>query len=149
MPLYGASGGGWHIPKSMRYGGSAVRSVRVAIGGAWRTVWATFSATAEGGSFGRNNGNSNVPRTIATAVGVTALPVGGSGNYSYSWTITGSSGVTAVSLSNAGSQGATVNATCSINTRGSVDVQCVVTDVGLGLSTVVSARTSYNYYSTV
>ncbi len=144
-----ATGGAWVVPKALRYSNSAVKNVYVAINGAWQNVWSAFSAFATGGDYTFNNGNSNTPRTRATAIGVSATPQGGSGNYSYSWSVTGSSGVTSVSLANANSQGCTVNATCSINTRGSVSLQCVVTDNGLGLQVVVTTGTSYNYYNTV
>lgn len=149
MPLYAASGGGWKTPRGMRVGGSAVRNVWVATGGLWRNVWSAFSASASGGSFERNIGNANTPRTVATSVGVTAFPNGGSGNYAYSWSIVSSSGVTGISLSNASSQGATVNATCTLNGGGSVSLQCVVTDISFGLTAVVTTSTSYNYYNTL
>lgn len=147
--LYAGSGGSWHIPRGLRAGGSSVKAVYYAVGGAWRTVWSTFGATATGGDYTFNNGNSNTPRTRATAIGVVANPTGGSLNYSYSWSITGSSRVTSVSLSNPNSQICTVNATCSINSGGSVSVQCVVTDNVLGQSVTVRTGTSYNYYNTV
>lgn len=147
--LYAGSGGGWHIPRGLRAGGSSVKAVYYAVGGAWRTVWSTFGATATGGSYSFNNGNSNTPRTRATSVGVVANPTGGSGNYSYAWGINSSSGVTQVSLSNVNSQSCVVNATCSMNTRGSVKVQCVVTDNVLGQSTTVYTGTDYWYYNTV
>lgn len=125
------------------------RAVYVRVNGAWQAAWAAFTATATGGSFSQNIGNKNTPRTIATAVGASATPNGGSGNYSYSWSVTGSSGVQSVSLANANASGVTVKATAILNTRGSVSLQCVVTDNGLGMSVTVTTGISYNYYNTV
>lgn len=148
MPLYVGSGG-WRTPKAMRVGGSPVKNVWVAVGGTWRNVWSSFSATATGGSFSRNIGNKNTPRTIATAVGASATPIGGSGSYSYAWSVTSTSSVQSVSLSNANASGVTVNATAILNSGGSVGLQCVVTDNGLGMSVTVTTGISYNYYNTV
>ncbi|HGM7334075.1 TPA: hypothetical protein ACKQCJ_000364 [Stenotrophomonas maltophilia] len=149
MALRVASGGAWVNPKNMRYSNSPVKNVFVAVGGVWRNVWSSFSATASGGDFTQNIGNKNTPRTIATAVGASAAPKGGSGNYSYSWSVTGSSGVQSVSLANANASGVTVKAAAILNTRGSVSLQCVVTDNGLGMSVTVTTGISYNYYNTV
>lgn len=147
------SGGTWGALKQIKakQGGSWVspRAVMVRVNGAWQNVWSAFSATATGGDYTVDNGRSNTPRTRATAVGVAAFPQGGSGSYSYAWSVTGTRSVTSVSLANANAQGCTVYATCTLNTRGSVDLQCVVTDNGLGLQAVVTTSTSYNYYNTI
>ncbi|WNH52422.1 hypothetical protein [Stenotrophomonas oahuensis] len=147
--IYVARNGAWNPARYLRANAATVKTVRVARGGVWVPVYYGMTASATGGNFTRNNGNSSTPRTIATAIGVSAAVSGGSGSYSYAWSVTGSSGVTAVSLANANASGCTVYATCSINGGGSVSLQCVVTDNSSGYAVVVYTSTSYNYYNTL
>lgn len=143
-----ASGGAWVIPKYLRAGSSAVKSVKVAVNGVWQTVWSALSATIAGGSVDFNLGNKATPTTRAMSVGCSVTANSGGQPVSYQWTVTAiGTGLTGVSLGNPNSAGVTVNATATLNREAGVSLQCVVSSNGS--SVVLNTSASFNYYNTI
>ena len=135
-------------PRSLRFGGSSVKGVKVALNGAWVDVWSALTATIAGGSVAFNLGNKSTPTTRAMAVGCSVAASAGGQPVNYQWSITGTSaGVTAVTLSSANASGVTVNATARLNQGGTVNLQCVLSSNGTSL--VLSTSASFNYSNTV
>lgn len=115
------------------------------------SLW--FSTSATGGLsvnvstnyVSYNNGLSSRPPTRSMQAGASAVASGGTGSYTYTWSIISSSGVMSSSLSTTSGNNTQITALAQLNIRGTVTVKCVVSD---GVSTVENSSTSsFNYYN--
>jgi hypothetical protein len=130
-------------------GWAPIQNVYMRSGGGWVLMWRAytpFTASASGSNTSYNNGNKNTPATRVMSTLATASASGGNGSFSYSWRVIGSGGVTGANAGGNGTQVA-VGATATINGGGYVDVACDITD-GTSWQTV-TARCTFNYYSTL
>lgn len=80
------------------------------------------------------------------STGATASASGG-GSISYQWSIAGSSNIAGPTLSGANSATCSVQGTITLNTPGTVDLICVISNGGASIT--VSARLNYNYFNTL
>lgn len=114
-------------------------------------LWFTTSATAglsvkiSANDVFYDNGNSGTPVTRPMSAGASALATGGTGTYTYTWSIVNTSEVVTSSITTTTGNNTTVNATVRMNIMGTVTVKCVVSD---GTSTAEGTRTvSFSYYN--
>lgn len=115
----------------------------------WFTTSATtaLSVNVSSNDASYDNGLSSSPTTRLLSAGASAVASGGTGSYTYTWSIVNSSSTVSNSLSTTSGNNTTINATVQINVPGTVTVKCVVSD---GMSTAEQTRTStFNYYNAV
>ena len=94
-----------------------------------------------------NNGLSNTPLKRTMNTDASASATGGTGSYTYTWSIVSTSNISNVSLSTTSGTYTTITGTASMNITGYVTVRCTVSD---GVTTISDTRTStFDYYNEV
>jgi len=110
------------------------------------TNYVPFTASASGNTVSYNLGLNTMPKTRFMSTTANASASGGTGGFSFSWRMTGSSGIASPSVSgNTSSCG--VSGTATLNAGGYIDVACDISD-GVSSQTVY-ARVNFNYFNTV
>lgn len=102
-----------------------------------------LTVTASPPSLGGANRNTILPRTFGPC---TALPAGGSGNYTYAWTVLSSSG--GASVGSPSAQATTVTLNALFGDTNYTIVRCTVTDVETSATARVDILVQYTVYDT-
>lgn len=144
---------------SMRYEKANAAPATAAVGyrgpdGRDLSQWSSTSATgnlsvsvsSDSSSF--DNGLSNTPAMRPMTVGASAVAGGGTGSYTYTWSIVQvTGGVDQATLSSTNGSNIQLSVRAYINRPGSVRLRCTVTD-GVG-STYGESVSNFDYYSQV
>lgn len=113
----------------------------------WFATTASLAANAFGSEASFNLGNASSPVTRVMSTGANVVASGGTGTYTYVWTVTGSSNVSSVSISGSTANNCTVTATATLNTLGTVNLNCAVTSGGNTVN--ATTQVTFNYFNTV